>query len=113
VCTKSFCLLGAQSVHELTQEGKRADAALAEEATKKRSPVASARQLSAPAYLTGTSDQYYTAAGTSSIASTLRFSGLSSNRKYSAGVTVSTKKVELARPPISAKPNAFQIFASA
>ena len=55
----------------------------------------------------------YTAAGTNSVASTLRFSGLSSNRKYSEGVTVSTKKVELARPPISAKPNAFQMLASA
>ena len=36
-----------------------------------------------------------------------------SKSMYRAGVSVSTKKVELSRPPINAYPRAFQIFASA
>jgi len=65
------------------------------------------------AHLASMSDRDYTAAGTNSAACILRFSGFNSNRKYSDGVTVSTKKVELASPPINANPNAFHMLASA
>lgn len=53
-----------------------------------------------------------TATSTPPAASSRFRSGWRSNRRYTAGVTLRANTVELASPPMSANPRAFQILAS-